>query len=108
MVEVRRRDGEVIWLPDIRKISMLNRKLITSRKRTRNLFDLAGNWKRIVLEQLEARITTEIDIPEQPVIPLVPDDIQTGRVNVWRPPRDIDEDMDLPRRASPPLPKGWF
>lgn len=40
------RDG--LLIPDIRKINILNKRIITSRKRTRNLFDLTSLWKRIV------------------------------------------------------------
>ena len=40
-------------LPDIRKIGILNRRMIVSRKRTRNLFDLTNLWKREVLLKLD-------------------------------------------------------
>ena len=40
-------------LPDINKIDISNRRLITSRKRTRNLFDLTSLWKKTVLETVE-------------------------------------------------------
>jgi hypothetical protein len=49
--------GEVIYIPDVRHINILQRKLIVSRKRTTNLMDLASAWKRIVIEQLDERVS---------------------------------------------------
>jgi hypothetical protein len=40
-------------VPDVRTIGLANRKLIVSRKRTRNLFDLTSLWKKTVLSRLE-------------------------------------------------------
>ena len=40
-------------VPDVRTIGLANRKLIVSRKRTRNLFDLTSLWKKTVIDQLE-------------------------------------------------------
>ena len=40
-------------VPDVRTIGLTNRKLIVSRKRTRNLFDLTSLWKKTVIGQLE-------------------------------------------------------
>ena len=47
-VEVDTTNGPAL-VPDIRKINILNRRMIVSRKRTRNLFDLTSLWKKIVL-----------------------------------------------------------
>ena len=51
--------GEEYYVPDIRKLDILNRKLITSRKRTRNLLDLASLWKKTVLESMDTQILEE-------------------------------------------------
>ena len=46
--------GGNVSMPDIRKIpGFLNRRMIVSRKRTRNLFDLTGLWKKTVITALE-------------------------------------------------------
>jgi hypothetical protein len=45
-------EGQAL-MPDIRKIGILHRRTIVSRKRTRNLFDLTSLWKKTVLLQLE-------------------------------------------------------
>ena len=45
-------DGQKL-MPDVRKIGILNRRMIVSRKRTRNLFDLTSLWKKIVISKLE-------------------------------------------------------
>lgn len=49
-------------MPDIRKINILHRRMITSRKRTRNLFDLTSLWKKTVLSRIEDDALTQ-DIP---------------------------------------------
>ena len=41
------------FIPDITKINILNRKLLVSRKRTKNLFDFTNLWKRLVVEKME-------------------------------------------------------
>jgi hypothetical protein len=48
-------DG-VSGVPDIRKLDILNRRMIVSRKRTRNLFDLTNLWKKIVLSNMEQQV----------------------------------------------------
>jgi hypothetical protein len=40
-------------MPDVRKINILNRRMIVSRKRTKNLFDLTSLWKKTVISKLE-------------------------------------------------------
>ena len=40
------------FVPDIRKINILNRKMLVSRKRTRNLFDLTNLWKDNVIANM--------------------------------------------------------
>lgn len=60
--------GGVVDIPDIRKINILNRRMIVSRKRGRNMFDLTNLWKRLVLEQLEDKVEEEerSSTPTQP------------------------------------------
>jgi hypothetical protein len=55
-------------IPDIRKINILNRRMITSRKRTRNLFDLTSLWKKTVLQKYEADVLDE-DRNDSPTSP---------------------------------------
>ena len=45
--------GEPLMMPDIRKLDILNRRMIVSRKRKRNLFDLTSQWKKLVLATLD-------------------------------------------------------
>lgn len=40
-------------MPDVGLTDMFNRRMIVSRKRTRNLFDLTGLWKKIVLTRFD-------------------------------------------------------
>jgi hypothetical protein len=51
-----RRDGEEVYYPDIRKINILNSRVITSRKRTTNLLDLTNLWKKIVFQRFDAKV----------------------------------------------------
>lgn len=53
MLTVTESSGEEFFVPDIRKIGILNRRMIVSRKRTRNLFDLTSLWKKTVLTHLD-------------------------------------------------------
>ncbi|SJL14684.1 uncharacterized protein ARMOST_21582 [Armillaria ostoyae] len=49
--------GNWVSMPDIRLINILNRRMIVSRKRGRNLFDLTNLWKRTVLARLDKDVT---------------------------------------------------
>jgi hypothetical protein len=48
--------GHKFTVPDIRKLDILNRRMLVSRKRTRNLFDLTNLWKNIVLLKMDQQI----------------------------------------------------
>jgi hypothetical protein len=47
---------ESVMLPDIRKLDILQRRVIVSRKRTRNFFDLTSQWKQTVIRRLEENV----------------------------------------------------
>jgi hypothetical protein len=49
-------NGLVQLVPDIHKLDFLHRRMIVSRKCTRNLFDLTNLWKNIVLSNMEQHI----------------------------------------------------
>jgi hypothetical protein len=72
---VTNQDGEHL-LPDIRKLDILNRRMIVSRKRTRNLFDLTNLWKKLVLSKMDQQI--------------LPDNMDLSSQNI-----DEDVDMDI-------------
>lgn len=97
------------FVPDLRKTDILNRRLITSRKRTRNLFDLTSLWKKMVLETLDERVSEEVMETEPTVRNSHVDDVQ-----VYLPPNvniaEVDSDSDRPtihHRRSPPAPDTW-
>ncbi|KAL7283876.1 hypothetical protein ACG7TL_001146 [Trametes sanguinea] len=48
--------GDWVAIPDVRKIGMLNRRVIISRKRGRNMFDLTNLWKKLVIENLGEKV----------------------------------------------------
>ena len=56
---VRGSDGEEAFVPDLRKIGLLGRRWIVSRKRNANLFDLANVWKKTVFRKLDEAIAEE-------------------------------------------------
>jgi hypothetical protein len=65
-------NGDEVSVPDVSKIGIFNRRWITSRKRTRNLFDLTNLWKKTVLETLDARVLDHqfIDLElDEPLLP---------------------------------------
>ena len=123
------------WLPDMRKTSIMLKRVITSRKRTRNLYDFANTWKKVVLEQLDERITQEFEEPQQGNDSLMSDGPSTvnrpllssadqwllenahrtsaGRIIMNNPLGPVDEDSDdelqpaCYRDRSPAAPSGW-
>ena len=96
-----------IWLPDLRKLDILNRRWITSRKRTRNLFDLTSLWKKIVLEELDERLSSEVlQDSDGSSLMIVDDEPQASNSRTNNPMRDFaDSDEELPynvkRQRSP-------
>ena len=51
LMETVRSDRTPIDVPDLRRTDILDRRMLVSRKRTTQLFDLASLWKKIVLEK---------------------------------------------------------
>ena len=121
---------------DLRKTSILNRRLLVSKKRTRNLFDLASLWKRTVLSTLDERVgqtqledywgprATAVRTPASAPEPVAQvTDTDVDMTDATKPSalveeflhtdgpsrtRDDSSDEDVnPRRRSPPPPPGW-
>ncbi|TBU22773.1 hypothetical protein BD311DRAFT_599531, partial [Dichomitus squalens] len=59
---------ELFFVPDIRPLKIVDRRVIVSRKRGRNMFDLTNLWKKTVLQQLDEQVLRERD-PEPPAPP---------------------------------------
>lgn len=73
-VSVLNFQGQLSHVPDVRTIAMANRKIIVSRKRTRNLFDLTSLWKKTVFTRLdrdvlepEENISSDMDVSSSDV-----------------------------------------
>ena len=96
---------ELFLVPDIRKLDIFNRRLITSRKRTRNLFDLASLWKKTVLEKLDENIIEPLD--RNPLLMEAPL-LVTGRKRQLSVDSDDDTVVKHQRRGSSPVPWGWL
>ena len=61
------------YIPDVRLIGLTDKRLIVSRKRTRNMFDFTSLWKKEVFSKLDEAVLEERDldapappVPEQP------------------------------------------
>ncbi|KAH9846184.1 hypothetical protein C2E23DRAFT_697468, partial [Lenzites betulinus] len=65
LTEVPDTVGGTVEIPDIRKINILNRRMIVSRKRGHNMFDLTNLWKKLVLEKLGEKVSEE-ETPAKP------------------------------------------
>jgi hypothetical protein len=100
-----------VFVPDVRKTSILNRRMITSRKRTKNLFDLTSLWKKIVLEELDARVASPIDGPHaQNAIRDFPLVVDEPAMSVPLGEREVspeDEDRNIHQRRASPVPTQW-
>jgi hypothetical protein len=59
LTSFRDRQGEEVWVPDLRKIGLLGCHWIVSRKRTTNLLNLSHMWKKTVFRKLDEVIAEE-------------------------------------------------
>ncbi|KAH9905529.1 uncharacterized protein BXZ73DRAFT_110875 [Epithele typhae] len=58
-------DGAVVQhVPDLRKILITNSRMLVSRKRGRNMFDLASSWKKQVLQKMDEAETSAFGKPK--------------------------------------------
>ncbi|KAL5498076.1 hypothetical protein ACEPAH_2206 [Sanghuangporus vaninii] len=108
-------DGARVLVPDIRQVNILQKRVITSRKRTRNLLDLSSLWKNTVLLELDRRVLSNQDSNRQVSIPI--DDtiarmhsLQMGESHISSRKRETDDVSDnetsyglyaIKRRRSP-------
>ena len=97
---------EDAWVHDLRKLDILDRKIIVSRKRTRNFFDLAASWKKLVLERLDEQVAEAA--PEREATPF------DKSLLVFKPPQlkpyqgvDSDDEAIVLHRGSPQAPDAW-
>jgi len=56
---IKDEDGSTGGVPDLRKIGMLGRRWLVSRKRGTNLFDLSNVWKKLVIKKMDEAIADE-------------------------------------------------
>lgn len=54
--------GGLAAVPDLRKIGFLDHRMIVSRKRTQNLFDLTSLWKKLVLTRYKHKVSDHPDM----------------------------------------------
>ncbi|OJT03966.1 hypothetical protein TRAPUB_5352 [Trametes pubescens] len=55
LTRVQGRDGQPVEVADLRKIQLIGNRVLVSKKRTKNLFDLTSLWKRIVFQKLDEK-----------------------------------------------------
>lgn len=104
-----RGDGQSdVKVPDIRRLDILQRRLITSRKRTRNMFDLTSLWKKIVFNRLDEREGEDVDPPENRIRDIA---LVAAPVHPQAAPGEGDdsseEDVLQVHRHSSPVPRTW-
>ena len=93
------------WTPDIRRIGLGDAKLLVSRKRTTNMFDIMSIWKRSVLEKVDERVLeTATAAPPPPSLDFEEPVISEKRA---RSPDSSDSDIIRPHRRSSPVSRNW-
>ena len=114
--------GDDIFVPDVRKIGMTDKRLIVSRKRTRNMFDYTSLWKKEVFAKLDEEILSERDdapitdreAVETPINSHSAPSISNDPPPATNPAADDSDDENVihlhrrDQRASPGLSRGYF
>ena len=92
------------YIADVGKLSISKAKVITSRKRTRNLLDLTNLWKKVVLATLDESAADEPAAAISGVVFNEPEVVGFRE-------EDIDENTGVrilhQRRSSSPTPTQW-
>lgn len=102
---------------DIRRSNILNRRLITSRKRTRNLMDITSLWKRTVLENLDELVLDDVNDVAPPNTSTASAGTSQTTLDTWDKSNPVgslsnaDSDDELQparyRERSPGVPASW-
>ena len=99
--------------PDIRKTNIPTSRVLVSRKRTKNLYDVTNLWKKCILNSLQEGLQSESDSITPNIIHLSPEDAHP-RHQVLKSHREMDpteiesDDEIVVGRASPSrIPKAW-
>ena len=105
-------DKEGLW--DLRKTDIFNKKVILSRKRTRNFLDLTNLWKKTVIDNLEEQTLDDLlgraaryTAFKRPLAPDVNTMVTGPRLKRSREDPSNDEEMTVEhvsRRSSSPTP----
>ena len=88
-------DGELDFVPDLRKIGLLGSRWLVSRKRNTNLFDLTNVWKKMVFQKVDEAIADEGGVD-----PMIPDPDVTHDALSYDPTDDLEEDIIIGHRRS--------
>jgi hypothetical protein len=99
---VRGEPGSEVYVPDLRKIGILGRRWIVSRKRNTNLFDLSNVWKKTVFRKLDEAIADEggVDVGVSTRIPSMLDEYEDNLLHTIA--IESDDELILHRRDSSP------
>jgi hypothetical protein len=102
LTEVKTSEGINVMMPDIRKLDILNRRMIVSRKRKRNLFDLTSQWKKLVLERLDEEVMEHpmevVSLPAQDR--MVPSGVTTLAESIHRRDAPVPGDMEYINQSA--------
>ncbi|KAH7045378.1 hypothetical protein BKA62DRAFT_629957, partial [Auriculariales sp. MPI-PUGE-AT-0066] len=98
-----------IWVPDLRRINYDNKRIIVSKKRTRNLFDLTSLWKKTVLVNMDEQAAEDLGSDMDLSTPPPPNPLAIMNPIVLNPQlnESDDEDAIVLHRGSPQAPNAW-
>lgn len=101
---VRNANREEVWVPDLRKIGILGRRWLVSRKRNINVFDLSSQWKKAVFEKMSEMVIADNTAPSPQILDaddaIVPDPGQVPEIHINVQDNDSDDDIYLHQRSS--------
>lgn len=101
LTRVRGRDGAMVEIADLRKIRLIGSRVLVSKKRTKNLFDLTSLWKKLVFQQLDEKALERTDktAPKQQV-PSLAGTFMDPDPDAWLNYR-LENQENIHRRSSP-------
>lgn len=109
-VEVKLPGGDTIWVPNIINTDILNRRVLVSKRRNRQMKDLVNLWNKSILKNVEEDEALDPLPPSSRVISLQTGPMEIDTVDPDEAPRSYSENLQLFRSqsSSPGVGKGWF
>jgi hypothetical protein len=106
-LEVMGSGGSVVWVPDLRQIGFDKKRIIVSKKRTRNVFDLTSLWKRTVLAKLDEQASEDLGHVGSPQARNPQFVFEPPVINPQLNESESDDEVKVIHRGSPQAPRTW-